>query len=328
MASVFQPGNTAVITGGASGIGRALARRCAARHGMRVLVVDWAVPGTAAEGAQEQEQEQEQGQEAAIAAAVVAPEPNDDDEEPPLPPGSVSAVRADVSKPEDWARVRDRVEREFGGQINLLALNAGVGAASSFGGTGLSAAFRRVFDANVFGVVEGLEALLPLVRARAAAAAAAGAPDDDDYQAALVLTGSKQGITNPPGSPAYNASKAAVKAVAEQLSYELRGLAGVGVHLLVPGWTWTKLAGAGAPGAARPPPGTGPWAPAQVAAFLEERVRARRFWVLCPDYDVSEEVDRKRMLWTADDAVKGRPPLSRWRDEYKDEFAAWMAKDL
>lgn len=32
--------------------------------------------------------------------------------------------------------------------------------------------------------------------------------------------------------------------------------------------------------------------------------------------------------WTAGDAVNGRPPLSRWRDEYKDEFEAFMKKDL
>lgn len=38
----------------------------------------------------------------------------------------------------------------------------------------------------------------------------------------IVNTGSKQGITNPPGNAAYNASKAAVKSLTENLAFELR----------------------------------------------------------------------------------------------------------
>jgi NADP-dependent 3-hydroxy acid dehydrogenase YdfG len=49
---------------------------------------------------------------------------------------------------------------------------------------------------------------------------------------AIVITGSKQGITNPPGNPAYNASKSAVKTVAEHLSYDLKDTQ-TSVHLLV-----------------------------------------------------------------------------------------------
>jgi NAD(P)-dependent dehydrogenase (short-subunit alcohol dehydrogenase family) len=55
-----------------------------------------------------------------------------------------------------------------------------------------------------------------------------------------VITGSKQGITNPPGNPAYNASKAAVKSLAEHLGFDLKDTR-TSVHLLVPGWTFTGL---------------------------------------------------------------------------------------
>lgn len=203
----------------------------------------------------------------------------------------------------------------FQGQINLLALNAGVGAKTSFDGAEADpAGFRKVVDTNVFGVVNGISTLLPLIKEKSSSA---------DYNAAIVITGSKQGITNPPGNPAYNASKAAVKSLAEQLSFDLRQQPNVDVHLLVPGWTWTALAGA-ASGGEKP---EAAWTPAQVVDYLEGKMKEGQFWVLCPDNDVTEEMDKKRMLWSADDAAKGRPPLSRWRDEFKDEFAAWMAKD-
>lgn len=202
------------------------------------------------------------------------------------------------------------------GRINLLSLNAGIGPRTSFNGPDADpAVFRKVVDTNFFGVVNGISTLLPLIQEKSSLS---------DYRAAIVITGSKQGITNPPGNPAYNASKAAVKSVAEQLSFDLRKEKNVTVHLLVPGWTWTALAGATS-GREKP---ASPWTPAEVVDYLEERVREGQFWVLCPDNDVTEEMDKKRMLWSVDDAVKGRAPLSRWRDEFKDEFAAWMAKDV
>jgi NAD(P)-dependent dehydrogenase (short-subunit alcohol dehydrogenase family) len=81
-------------------------------------------------------------------------------------------------------------------------------------------------------VINGLNTYVPSFQSRATSA--------DSPPSAIVITGSKQGITNPPGNAAYNASKAAVKALAEHLSYDLRDT-NVGVHLLVPGWTFTGL---------------------------------------------------------------------------------------
>ena len=56
---------------------------------------------------------------------------------------------------------------------------------------------------------------------------------------AIVNLGSKEGITTPPGFAAYNASKAAVKVVTEQLSHQLLQETGTRLtaHLLVPGYT-------------------------------------------------------------------------------------------
>ncbi|KAK7753800.1 hypothetical protein SLS62_004165 [Diatrype stigma] len=297
MAAIFKAANTAVITGGASGIGLAVAKKCAG-YGMRVLVADWDTRG--------------------LDAARSA-----------LGPGAL-AVQMDVGKLEDWARLRATVSKEFGGQINLLALNAGVGLPTPFTGPEAGAGaenFRKTFDTNLFGVVNGITTLLPLIQEKTASAPSS--EEEAGPEAAIVITGSKQGITNPPGSrPAYNASKAAVKSLAESLSFDLRGTR-VAVHLLVPGWTWTALAGASSsPGDEEKKKPDAPWWPEQVADYLEAKIRDGQFWVMCPDNEVSEEVDRKRMLWNAQDVVKGRPPLSRWRDEYKDQFEEWMKKDL
>lgn len=137
----------------------------------------------------------------------------------------------------------------------------------------------------------------------------------------IVFTGSKQGITNPPGNPAYNASKAAVKSLAESLSYELRSTQ-TSVHLLVPGWTFTGLTGGG--GSKEKPEGA--WRPEQVADYMEKKMAENQFYIICPDNDVTEEKDKKRIQWTVGDVVNGRAPLSRWRDEYKQEAEEWMAK--
>ncbi|KAK7977680.1 hypothetical protein PG988_005170 [Apiospora saccharicola] len=283
-AAIFKAGNTAVITGGASGIGLALAKKCAG-YGMKVLVADW---------------------NAELLAKV---------------PADVAAThQMDVSQAGDWAGFREKIQKEFGGKINLLALNAGTGAKHSFDSP---EGFEKILNVNIFGVVYGITHLLPLIKS--------SSPKEDS---AIVITGSKQGITNPPGNPAYNASKAAVKSLAEQLSYDLRtDHPSVSVHLLVPGWTWTGLAG-GQPGAGRDTTAgaaanektkpDAPWWPEDVVEYLEKKMAEKQFWVICPDNEVTEEMDKKRMAWSAGDVVNGRLPLSRWSEEYKEKAAEFM----
>ncbi|KAI1278559.1 hypothetical protein F5Y07DRAFT_62770 [Xylaria sp. FL0933] len=279
--AIFSSGNTAVITGGASGIGLALTKKCVG-YGMRVLVADW----------------DEKNLDAAKSA---------------LGEDKVSTIKIDVGEAGDWAALKEKVEMEFGGKINLLALNAGTQVPTSFDDAD-SAGFEKVLQTNLFGVIHGITTLLPLVKAHAT----------PESPASIVITGSKQGITNPPGNPAYNASKAAVKTLAEHLSFDLAAShpKAVSVHLLVPGWTWTQLAGA-ASGREKP---AAAWTPEQVADYLEKKMAEGQFWVLCPDNDVTEDMDKRRMQWNTNDAILGRPPLSRWREEYKEEFKEWMEK--
>ena len=163
-------------------------------------------------------------------------------------------------------------------------------------------------DTNLFGVINGISTFLPSLRTQ-------------KQPTSIVITGSKQGITNPPGNPAYNASKAAIKTLAEHLSYDLRATP-TSVHLLVPGWTFTGLTGGGK---TKEKP-EGAWAPEQVAEYLQQKMAEEVFYVICPDNDVTVEKDRKRMLWSVGDIVNERPPLSRWREGYKDDADEWMSK--
>ena len=69
----------------------------------------------------------------------------------------------------------------------------------------------------------------------------------------------------------------------------------------------------------------GAWWPEQVAEYLGKKMGEGKFYVICPDNDVTEEKDKKRMMWAVGDVVEGRPPLSRWREEWKGEAEEWMA---
>lgn len=279
---IFKAGNSALITGGASGIGLAIAKKCHS-NGMRVAIVDI------------------NKEHLALAKTTLG--------------DRTSTFEVDVSKIEEWSELKKSVERDFG-RIDLLALNAGVGGKGTWTDTPY---FHKIIDTNLYGVINGIATFLPSIQASASAS----------NPAAIVITGSKQGITNPPGNPAYNASKAAVKSVAEGLSYDLRGKDGekpaINVHFLVPGWTFTGLAGGREPGSLEGKP-DGAWTPDQVADYLEKKMVEEQFWVICPDNDVTEEMDRKRMLWSVGDAIEGRPPLTRWRPEWKEKAAEWMAK--
>ncbi|RAR02201.1 NAD(P)-binding protein [Stemphylium lycopersici] len=274
--SVFRPSAHALITGGASGIGHAVARLCLS-HSMRVTITD-INPSTLSQ-----------------ARSTLS--------------GDIHTICADASSREDWSRIR----REAGA-VDFLMLNAGVGGKGTWGDDEY---FDKILATNLGGVVNGLNAYVPDFKARAEKGGQGG------QKTAIVVTGSKQGITNPPGNPAYNASKAAVKTLTEHLSYDLKDL-NVGVHLLVPGWTFTGLAG-NVPGEDKEKP-EGAWSAAQVADYMYAKMQEGKFYIVCPDGQVTEETDKKRMLWSVGDIVNERPPLTRWRSEYKEEAEKWMAE--
>lgn len=216
--------------------------------------------------------------------------------------GDVETYQIDVSKIAEWASLKSKVQSKFGGSPDLLMLNAGVGLRGTWGDSDY---FTKILDTNLFGVINGLNTFVPDIEK-------SGKPS------AIVITGSKQGITNPPGNAAYNASKSAVRTLAEHLSWDLRHTQ-TSVHLLVPGWTFTGLSG-NAPGSSKEKP-SGAWWPSQVAEYLEKKMGEGKFCVICPDNDVTEELDKRRMLWGVGDIVYERQPLSRWREDTKEKAA-------
>jgi short-subunit dehydrogenase len=141
---------------------------------------------------------------------------------------------------------------------------------------------------------------------------------------AIVNTGSKQGITNPPGDTAYNVSKAAVKTLTEALAHQLRNVPNcrVTAHLLVPGFTYTGLTKGRMP---EKPPAA--WYPEQVVDELLRRMARGDFYIICPDNDVTTAMDNARVKWNVDDIIENRPALSRWHPDFEAEFAQYMRSE-
>ena len=210
---------------------------------------------------------------------------------------AVLAVPTDVARPDDIEALKDAVYDRFG-EVGLLMNNAAtrVSGASSEE----LADWRHAMEVNFWGVVCGVRAFLPAMLAQGTACA-------------IVNTGSKQGITNPPGNLIYNVTKAAVKTYTEGLQHELRNTPGcrVSAHLLIPGWTTT--------GKRDHQPGA--WLPDQVADVLLAALRRGDFYIMCQDNEVTPEMDAKRILWAAGDIIENRPPLSRWHADYAEAFA-------
>jgi NAD(P)-dependent dehydrogenase (short-subunit alcohol dehydrogenase family) len=233
---------------------------------------------------------------AAAADAIAAASPDGEN--------AVLAAEASVARPEDMARLETEVAGLWG-RVDLLMLNAGVQPGSALFGSIDN--WSRVLDVNLWGVVHGARAFVPGM-------IAAGRPG------AVIITGSKQGITTPPGDPAYNISKAGVKAFAESLAHELRNTANCAVtaHLLIPGFVYTGLTRRD-----RTEKPAAAWTPEQTADFMLERLSAGDFYILCPDNDVSRALDARRILWAAGDIVENRPALSRWHPAYAEAFKAF-----
>jgi len=279
---VIHAGRVAVITGAASGIGRAAAEEFA-KLGLKVAIADVNEEGLADLGKQ--------------LTSV-------------LGEGNVLVIPTDVSKLDEVVRLRDRVYEAWG-EVAVLMNNAGIGPkGTSWEGMDN---WHAVFAVNLFGVLNVQQTFVPSML-------------HQENSAAIINTGSKQGITNPPGNAAYNASKAAVKSLTEGLAYELRERpsGNVTAHLFIPGWTFTGMTASSA--ASTKPAGA--WSATETVLYMIDHVRDGNFYILVPDNETRREVDALRVLWAAGDVAEGRPALSRWDKNYKALFEEYMRDGL
>ena len=274
------PGAVAVITGGASGIGLAAAKRFLA-EGLKVCIADMDAARL---------------EDAVAALERLAPREN------------IIGAAVDVASAAELRTLEQTVRSEFGG-TDILMNNAGIQPQSDV--FNFDKAWESIFAVNLWGIIHGTQAFVPEMLSR-------------QRPGLVINTGSKQGITTPPGNPAYNVAKAGVKAFTEALQHSLREVPDcrISAHLLIPGFVWTGLTRNGRdvkPAAA--------WTPEQTVDFMMERLADNDFYILCPDNDVPRRVDDKRILWAAGDIVENRPALSRWHPDYAEAFAAFVESD-
>jgi|SRR5208282_1310510 len=277
--NIFERGRGAIITGGASGIGLATAKRLATL-GMRVCIADSDEPALGR---------------AAKDLSKVAPGGDSD----------VLAIKTDVSSIAEIDRLAQAAFNRFG-DIALLMNNA----AAFDGGDifGPLEKWHRLMNVNLFGILNGVQRIGQAMVER-------------KKSGAIVNTGSKQGITTPPGNTVYNVTKAAVKVLTEGLAHTLRNLPDcrITAHLLIPGFTFT---GNMARRMSEKPAGA--WLPDRVAERLVDGVARGDFYILCQDNETTREQDERRILWAAGDIVENRSALSRWDPRFKDAFETFM----
>lgn len=264
------PGNVAVITGGASGIGLAVAEAMIA-EGMKVLLADIDAPKL-------RDVEARLTEDGATVATMVC---------------------NTTAEPEVNALAEYALE-QFGG-IHVMFNNAGIAGVGDAWVDPVEL-WHRVMDVNVFGVVYGIRAVLPIMQQQGVGH--------------IVSTASHAGLNGAPGIAPYVASKHAVVGLSESLFLELELLGSpVGASVLCPEFVQTDLMGkepetldspmaqfinqALAAGVAGGIPAS------DVAAHVVAAIKAGRFWILT--HDSTREASVARVQRAADGV---NPPIA------------------
>lgn len=183
-------GKVAVVTGAARGIGRAIAEAFVAADAKHVVCAD------------------------ILEDRLAEIEETD----------RLSTAVLDVTDEAAWRRTIDATVGEQG-SIDVLVNNAGILAYGTVADTSLDD-FRRVLDVNVIGVLLGMQAVIPHMKARG--------------RGSIVNTSSASGILPSNFVGAYVASKFAVRGLSRVAAMEL-GFHGIRVNSLHPGGVNTNM---------------------------------------------------------------------------------------
>lgn len=270
-------GKTAVISGGASGIGLEAAKRFLA-CGMNIVIAD--VKNLAA------------------AKETLLEISNDE--------SKVLIQECDVTNL-DAIKELEILVRESFDKVHCLMGNAGMIAMGTKPWEEIEQ-LHKIMNTNFMGVVNLCNAFIPSMIAHG-------------EDGVVINTGSKQGITRPPGNYAYNLSKASVVAYTEALSHAFITTKNCKIksHLLIPAFVYTPMISAFIP----EKPDFAATTEETVDYFMEA-LKRDEFYILCPDNETNREMDEKRIQWAADDIIKNRPAMSRWHPDYQEEFEAFM----
>jgi NAD(P)-dependent dehydrogenase (short-subunit alcohol dehydrogenase family) len=272
---VVARGRVAVVTGAASGIGLGLARRFAA-EGMRVVMADVEAPAL-----------QAAADDVARDGAEVLP------------------VVTDVADRASVEALRDAAVGAFGA-VHLLCNNAGVGGSQDPLWEVPLGDLEWVFGVNMWGVLHGVRAFLPVLQQQDAAHVV-------NVSSVFGLFAGSLG--------AYGASKHAVVALSESLHFQLREVGShIGVTVLCPSAVRTNFddSARNRPPDAGPPRDTSattraarddlharsapPREPDEVAGLVVDAIRTSRFYVLTND--ARDTAIRQR----AEEIIAGSPP--------------------
>ncbi|MGH3732552.1 MAG: SDR family NAD(P)-dependent oxidoreductase [Acidimicrobiales bacterium] len=267
-------GKTAVITGGASGIGLATAKQFA-KSGTKLVLGDI--------------------EEDALNDAVNSLRSSG---------ANVLGVRTDVTQEDDVIALRDAALAEFGA-AHVVFNNAGVTSGTTIGTP--TKVWKWVIDVDLFGVIHGINAFLPLFL--------------EQNEGHVINTASLLGLGGGPGMGPYSAAKFGVVGLSESLFHELAVIgANVGVSVLCPGFVRTRIHES-----ARNMPHElisdteGPVAQfvndlsgkavnagidaEVVAGAIEDAVRKNTFWILTHER-VALRTTELRLAW-----MRGGPPM-------------------
>lgn len=277
MSEWMKRGCTAVVTGGANGIGLAAAKRYV-EAGMNLVIVD--------------------RNDDALAAAKDLLAGGD----------RVLAVNADVADFKTMQSLQVQVAESFG-DVHCLMNNAGVAIHAGAPWESMEP-LQQTLSVNMQGVIHGCHAFIPAML-------------EHGQRGVVINTGSKQGITRPPGNYAYNLSKAGVLAYTESVAHAFATTEGcqLSAHLLVPGFVYSNMIAQFLP--EKP---DSAWTTEETVDHMLPRVECGDFYIICPDNETPWSVDQKRIAWNVGDITENRPALSRWHPDYKDHFDAYMSE--